>query len=118
MIPQKSASRTPIVSTKSDGLVSALRAWWQQESDDWDAAVEGAAPKSGTDVWDDMPTIDSKAVARSSPVFEEHLGVKLDVAQIREGGYSGIEDMITDLVPKMRQLAGTAGRNANPGQVK
>ena len=48
-----------------------------------------------------MPTLDSKAVARSSPIFERHLGRPLDIRLIRPGGYQDIDHMLDDLVPAM-----------------
>src|SRR5438876_1074111 len=84
-------------------LGADIRAWWEAEATDWDAAVTGtdtATLPGGSDLWDDMPTVDSKAIARSSPIFERHLGVPLDVREIRRGGYGSIDDAIDDLVPK------------------
>jgi Arc/MetJ-type ribon-helix-helix transcriptional regulator len=101
-------------------LREALRTWWRQESADWDSAVEGAPgaqPAAG--VWDDMPTVDSKAIARSSPLFEQHLGVRLDVTLIRKGGYTSIDDAIRHLVPEMERIASTHGRNStNQGRTQ
>ena len=83
-------------------LSSALRDWWDCECADWDAQVEGSsAEAAGSDLWDSMPMIDSKEVARTSSVFEEHLGRPLDVRLIRPGGYDSIENMIRHLVPAM-----------------
>ena len=48
-----------------------------------------------------MPAVDSKAVARTSPIFEEHLGRPLDVQYIRPDGYQSVDDMIRHLVPAM-----------------
>jgi len=110
------ATLRPRRSTPGDtaSLVSDLQSWWQSDNADWDAAVDGALPHlpGGADLWDDMPAVDSKAVARSAPIFEEHLGIKLDVTLIRKGGYAGINEMINDLVPKMSQVAARA-RNQN-----
>ncbi len=90
-----------------DALERDLRAWVELESADWDALVEGGPEglPGGSDLWDTMPVLDSKAVARSSPVFEQHLGIKLDVRLIRAGGYFDVDDMISDLVPSMVQVA-------------
>jgi hypothetical protein len=91
-----------------DALAQELRSWWSQEGQDWDAAVIGADSRSlpgGDDLWDDMPEVDSKAIARSSPIFVRHLGVPLDVKLIRPGGYASIDDAIADLVPKMAAVA-------------
>jgi hypothetical protein len=91
------------------GAISAeIRAWWEVESTDWDAAVTAADPSAllgGADLWDDMPVVDSKTVARTSPIFERHIGIRLDVKLIRPGGYLSIEDAIADLVPKMIAVA-------------
>ena len=83
-------------------LIQALRLWWDQETNDWDALVEDrGAEVTASDLWDSMPAVDSKAVARTSPIFEEHLGRPLDVQCIRPGGYESVEDMIRHLVPAM-----------------
>lgn len=92
-------------------LEAALRAWAEKEMDDWDALVAGQSANAlpgGADLWENMPVLDSKAVARSSPIFQEYLGKPLDVKFIRPGGYSGVDPigaMIADLVPKMLEAA-------------
>jgi hypothetical protein len=89
-------------------LADDLRSWWSREGQDWDAAVMGSDSRSlpgGDDLWDGMPNVDSKAIARSSPIFLRHLGIPLDVKLIRPGGYASIDDAIADLVPKMATLA-------------
>ncbi len=94
--------------SKAAALAAEIKKWWEAESTDWDAAVTGtdlASLPGGADLWDDMPTVDSKAIARASPIFERHLGVPLDVKLIRHGGYASIEDAIADLVPKMEAAA-------------
>ena|SRR5437879_5750762 len=90
--------------TRTSPLAEDLKSWWSQEGADWDTAVTGADPHSlpgGVDLWDDMPKVDSKVIARSSPIFMRHLGTPLDVKLIRPGGYPSIDDAIADLVPKM-----------------
>jgi hypothetical protein len=90
--------------SKATAIATDIKQWWREERADWDTAVTRADPSSlqgGADLWDDMPTVDSKAIARTSPIFERHLGVPLDVKLIRHGGYSTIDDVISDLVPKM-----------------
>lgn len=90
-------------------LADDIREFWRVESSDWDALVEGdgdAPPLLGDDdLWSDMPVVDSKAVARTSPIFKKHLGIPLDVKLIRPGGYSSIDEAIQDLEPKMRARA-------------
>src|SRR5438128_1508837 len=96
-------------------LADELRSWWSQEGQDWDAAVIGTDSRSlpgGDDLWDDMPKVDSKAIARSSPIFVRHLGAPLDVKLIRPGGYASIDDAIADLVPKMAAVAAKKLQNS------
>ena len=95
-------------------LSSALREWSSQESADWDARVEDNSTEAvcdatDPDLWESMPTIDSKAVARTSPIFEEHLGRPLDIRLIRPGGYDSVENMIRHLVPAMMDVSQTRG---------
>lgn len=95
-------------SAKAAAIAADFKKWWEEERTDWDEAVTGADSTSlpdGTDLWDDMPTVDSKAIARTSPIFERHLGVPLDVKLIRHGGYASIDEAIADLVPKMEVAA-------------
>ena len=93
----------------SDGaLEEEIRAWWKQVQADANALVDATASRSlpgGRDIWDGMPVVDSKAVTETSPIFEPHLGIPLDPRDIRPGGYSDVDDMISDLVPKMRKRA-------------
>ena len=101
--PKSGTAREP---TRETQLRRALRAWAEQETVDWDAQVEasgtGIVPDTGnSDLWDSMPTLDSKAVARSSPIFERYLGRPLDIRLIRPGGYQSIDAMIEHLVPSM-----------------
>ena len=82
--------------------------YWDQENADWDAQVLGSsdgAVSEGTDsdLWGAMPTVDSKAVARTSPIFEKHLGRPLDIRLIRPGGYKSIDEAIRHLVPAMME---------------
>jgi hypothetical protein len=98
------ASTFSIATGISDAIAADIQAWWEAESTDWDLTVTATDPSQlpgGDDLWDGMPIVDSKAVARTSPIFERHLGIPLDVKLIRPGGYASIEDAVGDLVPKM-----------------
>lgn len=101
------AAPPPTQPTRATLLAEALQAWWKEESEDWDALVTGAvADVAGElDVWNDMPTVDSKAVARTSPIFKKYLGMPLDSKLIRAGGYKSLEGMIDHLVPLMEEAA-------------
>jgi hypothetical protein len=86
-------------------LEDVIRRWWQGENKSWDAEVMESDEDENTDLWEGMPEMDSKAVARSSPLFEKELGIPLDIDLIRPGGYETVEEMIEDIVPKMLELA-------------
>ena len=83
-----------IVRTRLD---TDIRKWWNGEHAKWDAQVTGD-DMGGADLWEDMPTVDSKTVARMSPLFKRHIGQPLDIQRIRRGGYHSIEDVIQHLV--------------------
>ena len=80
-------------------LVQELLTSWEREQDDWDAQVLGNVAPT-TDLWESMPIVDSKTVARMAPIFEKYEGRRFDVKRIRPGGYPSINDMIEDLVYK------------------
>lgn len=86
--------------TAISALKDALEKWWSAQQAAWPSDPP-ACPEGEEDLWNGMPEIDSKAVARTAPLFKEHFGVRLDVKLIRHGGYRNLEDMINDLVPRM-----------------
>ena len=105
-IPELKQVSAPSEADNRAQLVHELREWWGQETADWDMRVQASrndiirdSPHS--DLWDCLPTVDSKTVARMSPIFQRHLGRPLDVKLIRPGGYESLEDMISHLVPAM-----------------
>ena len=94
-------------------LSQALREWYSRETADWDALVEAGSDTDSdatdSDLWGSMPAVDSKAVARTSPIFEKHLGRPLDVQLIRPGGYDSVGNMIRHLVPAMMEVSQARG---------
>lgn len=91
-----------IAPSRLERLEAAIRRHCDEEQASWDDRVEGdEATSDDLGLWDGMPCIDSKDVARMAPIFEEHLDVPFDVKHIRAGGYSDIEDVLADLVPKL-----------------
>lgn len=89
-----------------EAFTSDMTQWWDTESADWDLQVAGEQEETNNviDLYDDLPEIDSKAVARTSPIFEQHFGIPLDTSLIKPGGYSDISSLISDLVPKMKKI--------------
>ena len=81
-------------------LEAAIREWWLTQEASWlDDSVNTDSEE--TDLWDDLPEVDSKVAAKSTPLFEDHLGVKLDVRMIKPGGYTSINELVNELVPRM-----------------
>lgn len=59
--------------------------------------------KSGSDLWDGLPTVDSKTVCKLSPIVNELLGRRLEPAWVRKGGYQSVEAAIKDVIANMRK---------------
>lgn len=85
-------------------LEKDLRQWWASEQATFEALVK-AGVATDAELWNDMPTIDSKVVALSSPIFHKHLGIPLNTKLIKPLGYESIDEMIADLVPRMIEAA-------------
>jgi hypothetical protein len=80
-------------------LLSELRRWHDERQDDPDAPQPNPHTAGA---FAHLPQIDSKAVATASPIINKYLGVRLDVKHIRRGGYGSFEELVGDLVPKLR----------------
>lgn len=83
-------------------LVAELKSRWDEEVAGWRFKQSAARRKrmpGGSALWDSVPEVDSKAVAAMSPVFERHLGHKLDLRLVRKGGYASFKAMIDEVVP-------------------
>ena len=94
-------------------IAAELLEWWEAEIADWDTLVSGDEASSlpaGADLWSGMPEVDSKAIARTSHIFDRHLGVPVNPKLIRPGGYASIDEVIEDLVPKMVAEAASSRR--------
>jgi hypothetical protein len=53
-----------------------------------------------TDVFD-VPAVDSKTVAKLSPIVESQIGYKLRPKWIRKGGYGSAEEAADDMISKI-----------------
>jgi hypothetical protein len=93
------------VPSQPSPFVEAAISWWRTECGDWDALVEAPPVNElpgGNSLWGGMPAVDSKAVARLSPIFEQHFGVPLDTKHIQPGGYRDIGVAARDLETKFK----------------
>lgn len=87
-----------------DELEPAIRAdlkkWWKQNQ----ATATPPPPNPATAaVWGGVPVVDSKTVARASPVLRKHLGVGINPKLIRKGGYASFAEALDDLLSKIRE---------------
>ena len=77
-------------------LAEAVRLALIQERASCEAQVVGGNISSA-DLWEDMPTVDSKTVARLAPIFKRHTGRYQNIRRIRPGGYDSVEEAVQDL---------------------
>lgn len=91
-------------SYSEEALSADLRSWWDGEvggKDDPFADPKSAA--SGT-IFDVLPAIDSLGCVNGLLTIEKHVGFELPSRILRRGGYSSFEDMVSDLLPKVRAM--------------
>jgi hypothetical protein len=82
-----------------------------------DTTLPGPGPED-TDLWDDLPPIDSKSVVKLSPILEEQTGHRLDPRWIRKGGYESVADAVTDLLNHVEQHCVEAAPSPPPQSTK
>lgn len=83
-------------------LLRDLRTWWDGEVGGGDPFAP-PKPPAGT-IFDALPEIDSLGVVAGLVVIEAHLPCKVPLRLIRRGGYNSFDDMVADLMPKLRDL--------------
>lgn len=88
-------------------LERELREWWEQKNDDWGSEGGGGSGQAGDEeLWDRMPKIDSKAVTRvGASISSDFPDIDFDPSMVQEGGYSSIDELVDDLVPKLLEAA-------------
>jgi hypothetical protein len=83
-------------------LLKDLRDWWDAEVGG-DDPFAPPKPPAGT-IFDALPAIDSFGVVTGLVVIEAHLPCKVPLRVIRPGGYKSFDDLVADLMPKLREL--------------
>lgn len=83
-----------------DALIDILRAWWGSEVAGVDDPFADPKPPSGT-IFDVLPTIDSFDALDALLTIEKRVGFELPPRIIRWGGYDSLDDMMSDLLPKV-----------------
>lgn len=84
-------------------LVKELKEWWDEQVSDDDPFAE-SKPPAGT-IFDVLPAIDSLGMVSGLVAVEKHVPFKVPVRVIRRGGYNSFDDLVSDLMPKLRTLA-------------
>ena len=91
-------------SYSEDLLLQNLRAWWDHQTGvGEDDPFADPKPRLGT-IFEVIPAIDSLAMVSGLLTIEKDVGFEVSPSIIRRGGYQNFEDMVTDLLPKIRKL--------------
>lgn len=86
-------------------LIAELEAWFAAETESIDGSIEAAAPAgSGGSIISVRPAIDSKRVVDATVVTKKVLEIDLPPEIIKPGGYASCEEMIADLLPKLKRI--------------
>ncbi len=86
-------------------LVSALDAWFEEETAPIDGVDEADVPSGdGGSIVAMRPAIDSKRVVDATAITKKVLGIPLPPAIIKPGGYTSCKEMIDDIVPKLKKV--------------
>ncbi len=97
--------REAFFDSKLGALIEALGEWYEEETDAIDAGIVGGAPSgTGGSIVSNVPAIDSKRVLDASSVTKELINIEIPPEVIRPGGYDSCEEMVDDLLPKLRRV--------------
>lgn len=72
------------------------------EKERTDTALPKFGGSSTSDLWE-LPPVDSKSVAKLSPLVKELIGHRLDPRWIRKGGYPTVEAAVDDMLAQLRR---------------
>jgi len=87
-----------------DDLKADLRTWWDdQVANEDDPFANSELPRTGT-IFEVVPKIDSLGVVTALIVVEKHVKFEVPARIIKAGGYHSFEEMVGDLLPKVRAL--------------
>ena len=93
-------------------LARDLRAWWDEQVGNGDDPFADPVPSRGPDtIFEVIPELDSLAMVEGLITAEKHVGFEIPPCVIRRGGYSSFDDMVGDLLPKLRDEASKRNRS-------
>lgn len=90
------------LSYSEKALIADLRKWWDEQVEQ-DPFAAPPQPRSET-ILDLVPVIDSLGVVAALVTIERRLDFEISPQIIKAGGYRNFEEMIADLLPKVRAL--------------
>lgn len=73
------------------------------EKERQDCALPEVGGKPGSDLWSDLPPVDSKTVAKMSPIVKDLTGRRLDPRWIKKGGYSTVEAAADHILAQFKE---------------
>lgn len=85
-------------------LAADLRTWWDGEVCGEDDPFADSKPAASGTIFDVLPAIDSLGCVNGLLTIEKHVGFEVPSRILRRGGYSSLEDMVSDLLPKVRSM--------------
>jgi hypothetical protein len=109
MRPQQTVSKLTEedFDSRLDQLTALVDDWGDRECTSFDDAVlkaSGQPASSGGSLWD-IPMIDSKRVVSLLTELEPVLDVRLPATLIKAGGYSSVQELKDDLLPRIKKHA-------------
>jgi hypothetical protein len=84
-------------------LIADLKVWWDDQVGG-EADPFSEKPSTSGTIFDVIPTVDSLGVVTGLITIEKHVGFKVPARVIRRGGYNNFEEMVADLMPKVKVL--------------
>jgi hypothetical protein len=85
-------------------LIDELRAWWDsQVGDAQDPFATPHPPHAGT-IFEIVVAVDSLCVVSALAKITKHIKIPVPPGIIKPGGYCSFEEMMSDLLPKIRVL--------------
>jgi hypothetical protein len=96
--PKERTARFP-----EEELTATLTKWWAAEAlERVDDPFSPVLQTVGT-IYELLPALDSLTIVRSFLIIEEIMEMPVPVCLVKPGGYQSREEMLGDLVPKLRK---------------
>ncbi|SRR6266404_5399200 len=85
-------------------LETALIEWWAKEALERADDPFSPVPKTAGTIYELLPALDSLTIMRGLLIIEEILEIEVPVRLVKPGGYNSREEMLKDMLPKLRKL--------------